>query len=91
MRSNDEPNSALLPGKNREKKVKKVQFVNVTTDGEESGDKHDLNQNNEGSITGSVLQSEDDLGLLDSGGGTMINHSLETGEEDNSDLPADYM
>ena len=65
--------------------------MNVTTDGEESGDKHDLNQNNEGSITGSVLQSEDDLGLLDSGGGTMINHSLETGEEDNSDLPADYM
>ena len=28
--------------------------MNVATEGEESGDVHDLNQNNEGSITGSV-------------------------------------
>ena len=66
--------------------------MNVATDEqEEAGDKHDLNQNNEVSLLESLQQSEDDLGLLDSGGGTMINHSLETGEEDNSELPADYL
>ena len=65
--------------------------MNVATEGEESGDVHDLNQNNEGSMTGSIQQSEDDLGLLDSGGGTMINHSLESGEGDNNDLPPDYL
>ena len=65
--------------------------MNVATEGEESADVHDLNQNNEGSMSGSVQQSEDDLGLLDSGGGTMINHSLESGNEDSNDLPPDYM
>ena len=48
------PHSALLPPKNKDKRQKKVQFMNVATEGEESGDVHDLNQNNEGSITGSV-------------------------------------
>ena len=74
-----------------------MQFINVTTDDEESEemavDQNDFNSVNEEnkSNSGSNQQSEDDPGMLDSGGGTMINHSVVIGEDTEPDLPLDYL
>ena len=56
-------------------------------------DSNSANEENK-SNSGSNQQSEDDPGLLDSGGGTMINHSVVIGEDGDTepDLPAlDYL
>ena len=91
----------MQPQRKKEaKKTKKVQFINITTDEEESAEDEvaaelpDLNSGVEEdkSNSGSNQQSEDDAGMLDSGGGTMINHSVVIGEDTEPDSPAlDYL